>query len=500
MKKYDIIDFDEQLKDRKERREDRREFRREDRMDRRYGRRDRRGGRKVGIVILIIILILVALYVVASVYFTKHFMYKTEVNGIDASFMTADEVQTRLQDRLEEYVLTLEERGGKSEQIRGTELNIHGDFDTKITDALREQSALSWITKSWSKKEVNVDAVASYDADRLSSLIGTLDCMDESQMTKSRSASISAEQTDGVFTIVDEVYGTEIKEDELRKAVGEAVDSLADSIDLSKAGCYKDPKYTKDSDEVKAALESVNKMTGMTITYDMKDIDPVVNGADTIRSWINISKKMKVSLDEDKIAEFVDEFAKKYNTSYTPRKFTTASGEEVTLPGGYYGWRLDKSAEREALISEVQAGKDVSREPHWYRTAASHTSRDYGNTYAEVDISMQEMWFFENGNQKLNSSVVTGDETKGRATPRGMFAIMYKEKDATLNGEDYSSPVSYFMPFETNVGFHDATWRSDFGGSIYKGDGSHGCVNMPFSAAKSLFSMIEKGTPVIVHD
>ena len=56
------------------------------------------------------------------------------------------------------------------------------------------------------------------------------------------------------------------------------------------------------------------------------------------------------------------------------------------------------------------------------------------------------------------------------------------------------------MPFNYNgQGMHDATWRSSFGGNIYKYNGSHGCVNMPLDKAGKLYKMTDNGVPVIVY-
>ena len=68
-----------------------------------------------------------------------------------------------------------------------------------------------------------------------------------------------------------------------------------------------------------------------------------------------------------------------------------------------------------------------------------------------------------------------------------------------LRGEDYATPVKYWMPFAGDVGMHDASWRSSFGGSIYKTGGSHGCINMPPSAAKTVYENINKGYAVLVY-
>ena len=55
------------------------------------------------------------------------------------------------------------------------------------------------------------------------------------------------------------------------------------------------------------------------------------------------------------------------------------------------------------------------------------------------------------------------------------------------------------MPFNNNVGMHDASWRSEFGRNIYKTNGSHGCINLPYSVAEKIYGYVEKNTPVICY-
>ena len=49
---------------------------------------------------------------------------------------------------------------------------------------------------------------------------------------------------------------------------------------------------------------------------------------------------------------------------------------------------------------------------------------------------------------------------------------------------------------------HDAdTWRYGvYGGNIYTYNGSHGCVNLPYSAAETIYNNIEAGIPVICYN
>ena len=73
-------------------------------------------------------------------------------------------------------------------------------------------------------------------------------------------------------------------------------------------------------------------------------------------------------------------------------------------------------------------------------------------------------------------------------------------KSKEIVGEDYETPVSYWMPFNKNVGLHDAIWRNKFGSNFYKAGGSHGCINLPFYVAEKIYNMVEKGTPVICYE
>lgn len=55
------------------------------------------------------------------------------------------------------------------------------------------------------------------------------------------------------------------------------------------------------------------------------------------------------------------------------------------------------------------------------------------------------------------------------------------------------------MPFNGGVGIHDLQARYYFGGSVYNGAGSHGCINTPLAAVSLIYHYIDTGTPVIVY-
>ena len=122
------------------------------------------------------------------------------------------------------------------------------------------------------------------------------------------------------------------------------------------------------------------------------------------------------------------------------------------------------------------------------------------DNYIDVSIENQVVTYFEDGEQILQSPCVTGLANGKRNTPTGEFSIKCKTKGKRLKGPTWDCWVSRWMRFtDTACGFHDASWRSAFGGEIYKTDGSHGCVNLPTEFAKELFDTVKVGTKVVVH-
>ena len=121
-----------------------------------------------------------------------------------------------------------------------------------------------------------------------------------------------------------------------------------------------------------------------------------------------------------------------------------------------------------------------------------------GSTYVEVNISAQRMWLYKNGKCIVDTPVVTGTRYS-MDTPKGYFDIYSRARNTVLTGPGYASPVDYWMAFSGGCGIHDASWRSSFGGNIYTYNGSHGCINTPYNAVRTIYNNTTYGTPVIVY-
>ena len=461
-------------------------------------------GKKAGIVLGCVLIFLIAVYFGIAMFFNGHFLYATKINGIDFSFKNVKQVEAYMKEQVQDYTLTLEESDGSEEIIQGSDIDIEYVPGDELEQLVKGQQKFFWIKCFWESSEITARVGVKYDESKLTEVISALNCMDEEKQIASENA--YPKFKDMKFEIEPEVVGTKLDEETFAKTVSDAINGFQERVNLVEKDCYILPKYVSDSEEVIEAAEKMNSYLGAEITYDFGSQKEVVDSS-VIAKWVKVSKKtMKVSFKKEEVQKYIQNLAEKYNTRYKAKKFTTATGNEVTVEGGSFGWQIDQEAEYKQLLKDIKKGKSVSREPEYASRAASHDGAGVGNTYAEVDLTRQHMYFIKDGKVVLESDVVTGNPNKGNATPQGIYTLTYKTKDATLRGQrkpdgtyEYETPVKYWMPFNGGIGFHDATWQASFGGDRYKSHGSHGCVNMPKEKAGELYELISAGTPVVCH-
>lgn len=300
------------------------------------------------------------------------------------------------------------------------------------------------------------------------------------------------------YEIIPETLGTKLNIQAMKESVAAAVyDGSVTEIDLEEYDCYDRAKITSEDKKLLANLQTMNKWVNTEIVYDWNGNEVVVDG-ELIKDWVSLNGN-KPKLNEEAITEFVAEKAKEFDTYGKKRKFTTTLGIELTLPSGAYGWKTDRDGETQELIQAIEQGVLQEKEPLYISKGAKKGSNDIGSSYVEIDLSNQHLYLYKNGNIVLETDFVSGNMSNGCMTPPGVFGLTYKTKNAVLRGQDYETPVNYWMPFNGNVGMHDATWRGSFGGDIYLTSGSHGCVNLPLDMAAAIYDYVSTGFPVICY-
>jgi len=445
--------------------------------------------------VIISLCTLIAIYLGMSLYFMNHFYFGSAINGINVSGKTVGEVKKELASEIEAYTLDLEERGDITEQIKATDIGLKYDGD-KIMELKDNQNPFAWVSALFKKNDSDMSQVVTYDEELLNKCFNELSCFNSNNISKPQNASFKYTSDD--YEIVDEVPGTKINKDALYDNVVNAILKAEPKINLDTSNCYENAQYTSKSQEVTDAKDILNKYTDLKITYASGEKTEVLDGS-TIHNWLGVNEKMEVTIDEDKVTRYVDKIASIYNTFGGTRDFVTTSKTTIKVSGGNYGWIVDKSKEVKDLIETIKKGQDVTKEPIYAQTAISKGADDIGKTYVEIDMTKQHLWFYKNGDLVVEGDVVTGNIVNNTSTPVGTYVLNYKERNATLKGEDYSSAVNYWMPFNGNIGIHDASWRTEFGKKIYMTNGSHGCVNAPYDVAHTIFDNIDAGTPIVCY-
>ena len=459
--------------------------------------------KKLAIVLGSIFGVLAVVYLGFAFFFSSHFMFFTTINGTDVTLKSVSQVEEYMRQQVADYTLTLEESDGDTEEISGSDISLEYVPGDELEKLVKGQKNFLWLKALWDHPELEARVGVKYDEDALARQIEGLACMDPENQVKSVNAHPEFKETQ--FEIVPEVVGTQINTEVFNEAIRTSIDGFQHTMDLSETGSYIQPAFVEDSPEVIEANKEMNEYLKAKITYDFDPETEVVD-ASVISQWVKVNDKMEVTFDKKAVKKYIGELADKYDTKGKSRKFTTATGNTVTVEGGAYGWKINQDEEYKALTENIKKGETVTREPKYSSRAASHGAIDIGNTYAEVDLTNQRAYFIKNGKVVLDSPVVTGNPNKGNATPQGTDSLSYKTRNAVLRGDrlpdgsySYESPVKYWMPFNGGIGFHDASWQSAFGGTRYKTHGSHGCINMPTDQAAKMYELISDGTPVVVH-
>lgn len=448
--------------------------------------------------IAVISFVFVLIYFVASLFFINHFYFNTYINDEAFSLMSLKDTNESIRQSIEHYELNIKGRGGLSDKIIGKEINITYEPDDQIDQFLKEQNPLLWPISVFRSSHYNADHLVNFDHELLIKKIDDLSFNQKENIRMPQDARISDyDEEQGQYRIIEESEGTLLDQEKVLQSISQAVYGLFSESSLEESNAYISPKIYFEDESLQNAVKRMNQYVGTSITYELSELKEVLNHS-VIHKWIKNENGL-VSLDEEQIKGYVKEFSKKYNTYGRNREFKTTSGNTIKLPSGGYGWLIDQEAEFQMLMSNIENGDVLSREPVYSVRGYTRAENDIGSTYVEADLGNQHLYFYQNGELILETDFVSGNMVKGFATPPGVFGITYKARNATLRGEDYETPVNYWIPFNGNIGLHDAVWRKSFGGDIYINHGSHGCLNLPKDKAEELYSLTEQGMPVVCY-
>ena len=450
--------------------------------------------------------LLTAGYIAAGVHFSDHFYPSTKFFGIKASGLTVEEVKRQVEKKVEGYQLQIKGRSssgsnsGAGDRITADEVGMKYRDNGMIDRAMRQQYPAVWpATLLKTILAPNEETLGTeYDSSLADSVIRNLTVFDSSRVIEPRNAELKYTADGAVIT--KEVMGTRLDYDKTKTAIIRALDDGSTSIDLEKEGLYQNPEVYADDDALNEKANALNLVLGANVTLEMGDQSVQINPEMTAETFLSLDMDGNYYVDDSKVSSYIVKLADKTDTVGRKRTFHTSLGTTVELEGGDYGWTLDADSTAQELEEALKEKKKGTLEPVYFTTGLCRDKNDIGNTYVEIDLTNQHMWFYKNGSLIVDTPVVTGNPQKNNETPSGgVWSLKGKYRNATLKGEGYATPVDYWLPFNGGVGIHDLQKRYYFGGSVYNGAGSHGCINTPLAAVKLIYNGIGDGTPVVVY-
>lgn len=464
----------------------------------------------VGIVVLAVLLFLAAVYFIGVVLFNFIFMPNTRIGAMDLSFRTPGQVQADIENKVGDYEFKVV---GHRLNFAITSEEAGLDIDSvAMTDAIAAgQDPWKWPVEVFEERDVSDELTNALSATGLS------------EVTQAAVDAVNATGTDPVnaytafdpavaqFTITPEVQGTKLDFEAVLADVIVGAMTLAPKVVVTADDLVHPTVYSDDARLV-AVRDKANGLIAADVKLNLGGTQAAEVDADDIAAWVSITPEFDAVLDEAAMNDWAAKLAKNFNTIGTRRTYTRPDGKRVTVSGGDYGWKVDSASLASQLSEAVLGGQTVTLDIPVLQSGNGFSglgSQDWGSRYVDVDISEQYARFYDGGKVIWESAIVSGAPKDGRSTPQGVFDLNSKGKNVTLVGSDadhdgkpdYETPVTYWMPFKGNsVGFHDANWQSSFGGQRYRqGAGSHGCVNLPYSKAESLYGIIKTGDVVVVH-
>jgi hypothetical protein len=446
--------------------------------------------------VIIVIASIVLVYLLFSLYFINHFFINTVINGVDVSLKAHDDAAGIIKNYIKDYKLQLIERNGEMEEIIGQDIGMQYNRKNSISKVYQMQYPFKWLRSLLKKQEYYLYDIFVYNKENLENKINELNCLNKDIIEPQN---VNFKYSNGAYEVIEEIYGNKVNKDKLYKALEMSVLEGKTKLDLNQSLCYENPKYTLSSDKTLQAKNLLDKYVSTKITYIFRSENEILD-KNIINQWLSVDENLDVVIDENLVKEYVQGLGKKYDTVGVARKIKTSTNKMVEVKGGFYGWKINRDAEAKALIDNIKLGEVLEKEPIYTQKALSRDENDIGNTYVEINITRQHLWFYKDGKLMTQGAIVTGTPNKRNSTKVGVYMLNYKEKGTTLIGHNYETEVTYWMPFNGNIGIHDASWRYSFGSDIYKRNGSHGCVNVPLYLAKRIFDNIEDGTPIICYE
>lgn len=445
-----------------------------------------------------VLLLTVGGYSAGIGYFAEKFLPNTYINKIEVSGTTPEQASAYLQQEALKETITLEENGQVIGQIELSELNPEITSATIIEDYYQSQSPNTWLASHFNSTDFSLSIKDYIEVDSLAVQTALEKYIDNTERLEPVDARIDYSKSEGYHTI-EEQAGTQINLQEVAQDIQADIGGGNQTVELSEY--YQTPELTLEDERLVTVMDKINTTVNQDLTIEVMDQSVKVT-KDQIEDWMYFDGRNQLVFDYDSIYEWLGTLNEEYATYRKPHIFESTLQGTVEVPGGTYGWSINRE-ETTAVLQESLANQ----------SGVAQAIIDGGgfagieDDYIEVDLTYQVMYVYIDGVLQLETDIVSGNTLTEPPSPTipGTYAVWNKESPSVLRetnaqtGVAYEQPVTYWLPFDdTGQGIHDANWQSNFGGDVYLYYGSQGCINTPPGVMAQVYELAYVGIPVVV--
>ena len=452
-----------------------------------YSKTNKRRSFKAFYIVLLIIAIIGGVGIWG--YYRNHFKM-TSINGIDVSGMTVAQATKKLN--------TTGSNPKNNLVVEGSAVNVN---KSEVVGLFNKRSSMSMFSKPKLTTKV---AISDQEKNRRQTLLPEFKAkIAQINLNRKPTRNTKVNVVNGKVTVNRGVQGTKLDTKWMIKQFNyQASHNLV--IAVPKKVLKIDNPNGKFIRGQKQKLQSILNHEVTLKTYNKTLHFKASNYLDIITQV----KRGKYYFDSNKLTTKINQLANKVDTLGKPYKMKVHSGATMIVQGGTYGWQINRAKLTKTILDNLEHKSDSTINLKNYVSGMGYGRSKVNRTHVEVDLKNLMEYVYVNGKLKVKTPVMSGTVTGGNKTPQGTFYVLYKQRHATLRGNNndgskYASPVNYWVPITSDgVGLHDSPWQPAYvyGKPNYRSQyHSHGCLNNPPSIMGKVFANTYVNEQVIIY-
>ncbi|RWZ59683.1 murein L,D-transpeptidase [Labedella populi] len=410
--------------------------------------------------------------------------------GAEIGWRTSDAAAESIMTSLASTAITIDGAGG-GVSLTGAELGLSVDARA-VADRAHADHPL-WNVGSWNAGsldlDVEIDQAVAAAALREAAPDLYSDPVD---------AGVVFDEAAAAYTVAEAQTGTGVDLDALAAGISAALADGGGAISVVPQASEVEAAIT--TADAQTEVDELNSLISEAGFYIDGEKAVAVPPAE-VASWLTIAAEgedFSVTVDQDAIGGVVATLPEKITRTVIDEKIVTDSaGKHLrTIQKGQDGWALPTTDGVAASFAQQLAeGDGVYELAVEVKEAATH------ELYRRIDVDKSDGVTRLYENEKLMATYRMAIGKPASPTDNGnyrVYAQLTKQDMGCVDGYDYcTKDVPWVTYFNGDQGLHGTYWHSNFGAGAMM---SHGCVNLPISAAEAVYRFAQVGTEVSVHN